>query len=170
MEVGGYYTRGNSDGNAELQLGYVGGEGGSSLDTVWYSGNSGSGGYAGSGGIIICSELSKINSYNGDRITNGKYDEIYYEYDKDGMITENVLRVLEKMNGEKFIPAFIFAQAGISRKVYYGNWSSAKTLNDLRNILFKEEYKINSYVQGIGSGAGYIELSNGTYKVDSLLN
>lgn len=170
LEDGGYYTKGDGDDNITLQIGYVGGEGASDKSSGWYTGHSGSGGTAGTGGIIIYSEFSKLNAYNGDRITNEKYDEIYYEYDKDGKITENKLSILEKKNGKKFIPAYVFAQAGISRKVYYGNWSSAKTLSELSNILFKDEYNIDSYIQGIGSGAGYIELSNGTFELSSELN
>lgn len=94
----------------------------------------------------------------------------------------------------KFIPTKIFAQDGILRPVYIYNfhWGEteyktydywAKILGDnieknsdenicqnnkkeIDNILLRKysNDKINHFQQGIGSGAGYIELDNGTFE------
>ena len=58
-------------------------------------------------------------------ITNGDYDTIYYEYNKNGTQTTTQLKVYERddLNGKKikFIPAKIFAQSGVIRATYRSN-------------------------------------------------
>ncbi len=93
---------------------------------------------------------------------------------------------------KKIIPAKIFIQDGIRRAVYdnlcymseerkqkYGvsgeipadkikNSSQDGKIQNVRII--DEELNVTHSQQGIGSGAGYIEVSNGTYEVDPSLN
>ena len=148
-------------------------------NTEWYRDFSGSGGTAGAGGQIYYKNLDKINAYNGDRITNKDYTTTYYEYSPDGTLTKEIAKVVQKQNGEKFIPAKIFAQAGTIRATYHTNQhmsqeecsrrgitycgdSSGKTVNvKMTNQTTTEK---TQYGQGIGSGAGNLEQSNGILK------
>ena len=149
------------------------------VDIIGSWSSAGSGGIAGKGGKIKISKNAKILAYNGDRITNNDYTATYYEYDKDGNKTSQALEVMKKQNGSNFIPTNIFIQSGIKRAVYaFSTYDSDKLLNELnlprdtskgRICLLQEEH-VESFGQGIGSGAGYVELSNGTYKVDKSLN
>lgn len=164
---------------------YVGGEGGCvagwSAHSIDYAGD---GGVAGKGGIVVVSSDCVIHAYNGNKYT-------------DGTNYNDGANQLE-----------IYAQSGVLRKVYKGNyhwgetemrtfsyWSNIlgdqllletdlvpATSNDtLHNVLIRDEINIdplsyekdgeNIFVgQGIGSGAGYVEVSNGTYTVDSRLD
>ena len=138
------------------------------------------GGNSGAGGQIYYSKVENIFAFNGDMITNGDYDTVYYEYDKDGNQTKTVLRVYERedLNGKmvKFIPAKIFAQSGVIRATYRSNQGEtdlskvqletkpavATSYYDLENVLATEETSTNvtRYInsltpelsnQGIGS-------------------
>lgn len=173
---GGYYTystaKSTRDGDYESWFG----EGG-----CWYMGwsTAGSGGIAGKGGKIMKSEGSEIHAYNGDRITNGKYDQKYYEYDKDGNETTEELQIVKREgDGKEFYPAKIFAQSGVRRAVYDNDiyitdarkaeFPITQTIiknktTNVKNIQILPEANISFYFQGIGSGAGYIELSNGEF-------
>mgnify|MGYP006988653597 FL=1 len=148
-------------------------------NTEWYRDFSGSGGTAGAGGQIYYKNLDKINAYNGDRITNKDYTTTYYEYNLDGTLTKEIAKVVQKQNEAKFIPAKIFAQAGTIRATYHTNQhmsqeecsrrgitycgdASGKTVNvKMTNQTTTEKTK---YGQGIGSGAGNLEQSNGILK------
>lgn len=88
---------------------------------------------------------------------------------------------------KKFIPAKIFIQDGIKRAVYDNfeymgkerkiKYGVDKSLNELivKNstqseqlhciLIVPEEQNVEHSKQGIGSGAGYIEVSNGTFNV-----
>lgn len=183
---GGYYTYSSAQSTAKNAYESWFGEGG-----CWYRlwSSAGNGGIAGKGGTIRISESALIEAYNGDCITNNDYTTIYYEYDKDGNKTTIVKNAIDVMNENKqIIPSKIFAQEGIRRAVYSNvcylsedkkslyplvsreiikNQSSDGTV---KNIMILEEQNISAYGQGIGSGAGYIELSNGTYTVDESMN
>ena len=157
------------------------GEGGAYVRGIRSS--AGDGGIAGSGGTIKYSKNAEIYAYNGDRITTGDHDSIYYEYNKDGNLSDVQAKPVTFINGKKtIIPAKIFAQDGIRREVYniaeympeedkikYGVTDDSYYKNtsggewDVRNVRILEEITIDSYGQGIGSGAGYIEISNGTF-------
>ena len=147
----------------------IGGQGGGS-GRSWENG--GDGGIAGQGGIIKVSEKANVYAFNGNRYTDGT------TYD----------------NGKNQTP--IFAQNGILREVYKGTNDSdlfdllGSSLVITEDLSDKTKYPINNYliraeencntngytnpitldVYGIGSGAGYIEVSNGTYIVDSGMN
>ncbi len=193
---GGYFYRGRSVQNVKKGTGAIGGQGGCSWGggdkARWYSDRGGSGGNAGSGGIVRVSSQAQIFAYNGDMITNGDYETKYYEYNKDGTKTNQILNVITKQNGEKFIPCKIFAQTGICRATYttnQGQFSLKKITRTLTNgetlpavtnsyesltaVRATDEKNIaitnytNGYKpnQGIGSGAGYLEISNGTYTI-----
>ncbi len=149
----------------------------------------------GSGGAVTYSNAENIFAFNGDMITNGDYNSDYYEYDKDGnQIMENKLTVLEKQNGDEFIPTKIFAQSGIIRATYTTNQGrftlskvtrqleegenlpeiansrdtlkSVKATNETINITLNYNNPLTPELpnQGIGSGAGYLEASNGSFE------
>ena len=111
--------------------------------------------------------------------------------------SDKTLSTLTKKDGNITIPLKIFAQTGLVRETYTTN-QGMYTLNRVtRNLLNGEvlpgtasdvsllqviratdakdiettNYD-NGYMhnQGIGSGAGYIEISNGTYTVDASMN
>ena len=105
-------------------------------NTEWYRDFSGSGGTAGAGGQIYYKNLDKINAYNGDRITNKDYTTIYYEYNPDGTLTKEIAKVVQKQNGEKFIPAKIFAQAGTIRATYHTNQHMSQEECSKRGITY----------------------------------
>lgn len=143
---------------------------------------------------------SEIYSYNGNRITEDgfDYDEPYYEYDKDGNLldgthgdTTKIAEVVEFKNkpNRKMIPAKIFIQDGVKRKVcdrlqYMGDERKEKfgvnesTITEITEDVYgiitiiriiSEENGVAHSRQGIGSGAGYIEVSNGIFeKITSL--
>ena len=174
---GGYYSKGSVRSNGLVAYFNQGGMW--CGNTEWYRDFSGSGGTAGAGDQIYYKNLDKINAYNGDRITNKDYTTIYYEYNPDGTLTKEIAKVVQKQNGEKFIPAKIFAQAGTIRATYHTNQhmsqeecskrgitycgdSSGKTVNvKMTNQTTTEK---TQYGQGIGSGAGNLEQSNGILK------
>ena len=174
--AGGYYTYAGLQ-NSEVIVGWFG-LGGAYFKTFWSSG--GSGGIAGNGGNIKASSNSTIYAYNGDRITNGDYSSTYYQYDKSGNLTKEQANVIIKKNNMKFIPTFIFIQSGIRRAVYAdkdyisdelaSRFEIDRNNVDKRFELISENSNIQSYGQGIGSGAGYVELSNGTYVIDDTMN
>lgn len=121
---------------------------------------------------------NKIQNYSGSETvkTNEKLEPI------------NTTNVLSRT---KIIPTIIIAQNGICRETYHtdANDEDKKLIkitpyvkiagnSYFTNYLATEAKKIattgykNGYMenQGIGSGAGYLEENNGTYKVESSLN
>lgn len=199
---GGYYAAGEGPFNAEKGMGAVGGMVGAPFTGGgnWYALPAGSGGTGGTGGTVSYSENAVIYAYNGDMITEENFDydsNTVHEYNKDGTETSNVLKFLIKKNGDKMIPAKIFAQTGICRATYTTNQGTynlskvkrvlapgetlpalATSYATVQAIRATDEKSVtttgynNGYMQnqGIGSGAGYLEVSNGSYIVDSNLN
>ena len=162
-----------------------------------YAATAGSGGTAGQGGIIKYSSASVINAYNGNRITEDdfNYNEVYYEYDKDGNYLDGsdgkdtkIANAIEFKNesNKKIIPARIFIQDGTRRAVYDNLRYMSDERKNLYNVnlpdnqlvikdessnklvklveIIKENNSMAHSHQGIGSGAGYIEISNGTFE------
>lgn len=174
---GGYFKAGNDSigPDAMVYSGVIGGGGAYNNFEGWSYTNSGDGGVAGKGGTIRVSSNSKIYAFNGNRYTDGTaYND-----------------------GANQCP--IYAQNGelLAIRVSLGWWTNekneyyskilgrtinySKTRDDGTKMIVylrdKESCQKLSYTnskngsnQGIGSGAGYIELDNGTYKVESSLN
>lgn len=174
---GGYYSKGSARSNG-LQA-YFNQGGMWQGYTSYYRDFSGSGGNSGAGGNIYYYDLNKIKAYNGDRITNNDYTTTYYEYNADGTLTNKIANVLEKLDGSKFVQTKIFAQDGTIRATYHSNQHMSQEECDRRGIIFcgdasgktvnvkmtdEKETAKTAYGQGIGSGAGNLENSNGTLK------
>lgn len=137
----------------------------------------GSGGASGAGGNVYYYDLSKVHAYNGDMITNEDYTTKHYAYDIEGNLTTTALTTVTKQNGDMIIPAIIFAQTGTIRATYQTNQHMSQAecnkygveyyvygdQTTLINVEITKETKTATtrYGQGIGSGAGNLEKSNG---------
>lgn len=170
---GSYFSDGTGASDSNF-AGKAPGQGGENLSWAKQA-RTGDGGVAGKGGNVKVSENVDIYAYNGNECTLDKTDENYY-----------------------YLPLSIYAQNGIISSVYFYNspynFDAQKTkyesllgvtinLNaysashSITNMCILGESRTESakpvateYGQGIGSGAGYIELSNGTYTVDASMN
>lgn len=123
----------------------------------------GSGGTAGAGGNITVGKNCKIYAYNGNlSATNSEQSIIYLQ----GGV----------QNTRYTIEHFCINSAYEFKKVYDGTSSASVTKytnskvngSKVLNICVNNVPKTKSFNyngQGVGSGAGYIEESNGTYKV-----
>ena len=179
--AGGYFSgpEGNdSEGNTTKTL--LGGMGGLSW---WVGHRGGDGGIAGKGANVKVSNNAMIYAFNGNRYTDGteykngvnqcpiyiqagcspKRQEVksidIHNYDKQyNNIWHMKTTSEQKINLDK---------TGYINKKYIDNdeYKSNKMLNI--NYLLNN---VDMSTQGIGSGAGYIEISNGTYIVDNSMN
>ena len=124
-------------------------------------------------GIVKASSNAHVYAYNGNECTLDKTDNNYY-----------------------YKPLIIYIQNGNPLDVYIHNgnnaeyrynlyttalnctipdWYVATIASDYTEFCITKSLRGYSYVattygQGIGSGAGYIEVSNGTYTVDPSMN
>lgn len=192
-----YYTEGyvSTGGSSRaLLIPAVGGQGG--LDYGWFVG--GSGGVAGKGGTIKVSNDARIYAFNGDRITNNDYTAIDVNFDASEVLTNKegnfieakiyaqngVLRPIycitakwnekPKHNYEYFSGLFgsLCAITGDYQNPtnHDANYANICVRNETSTPILSYINPITGNCQGIGSGAGYIELSNGTYTIDSSMN
>lgn len=183
--VGGGYLQ-DLTSNTNLQsnswyplYGLIGGGAGLSFNTNKTPG--GSGGVAGRGGIVNVASTARVYAFNGNRYTDKVTGHENPEYDKT---------LKQTVNGDN--QCTIYAQNGIYLKVAYPlyNWNSekneyfsqilGKTINYIArttacvsysDLTTFREYSAKGcefYQQGIGSGAGYLETSNGSYKIDGI--
>lgn len=174
---GGYFSCGYGRVNTQLGIARIGGQGSGSChwanssDTNWWNDHAGDGGVAGNGGKVTVSSTAKVFAYNGDMITTDEGNRNgVIGYDKDGNKTGVVIQKVQKQDGTEIVPCPIFAQAGIKRAVYRANYKIAVNYADVKNILESSETSIlksgyNGY--GVGSGAGYVENSNGFYVINN---
>ncbi len=120
---GGYFGRGNGMAANLKGTSAIGGQNGTPhFSDDWFKDLAGDGGQAGAGGEVYYFDINNIFAYNGDMITNGDYNNDYFEYNEDGtIISEKKLEVITKQNNQKIIPAKIFAQSGAIRETYTTN-------------------------------------------------
>lgn len=146
------------------------------------------------GTIKITNEVrSKLKAYNGDANTTGNHSQTISEYtvtlgNWSNTDTTKISTTMPVNNSNlvnidiavdnntiTITPTKIFAQAGICRETY--NYNQADKNFDLNHILMQHPgwYKsknclstpaktVTAYQQGIGSGAGYYENSNGSFE------
>lgn len=176
-------------GNVTVSAGSVGGQGGMKKTTDWQAETSGGdGGIAGKGGFIKVASNAKVYAFNGNKYTdNTAYNNGQNQCEI--FIQNGILRAIYKLNS-------FWNLKENHNSSYYNNifgddiLESAKsierpeTYSDIENLLIREEIvesnsrKIksgyintnNNSIYGVGSGAGYIELSNGTYTIDENMN
>lgn len=171
-------------------VGMVGGQGGVYGGSDWQGWHAGSGGTGGKGGNINVSTTATILAYNGDANTNGDHTQLipdvtvtmktWTTYNKKISETvQSTTNYLQNVDvaGKTITPAKIIAQTGICRETYFVNHEGNTYQEDLilatysslcNNCLNTEAKTVASYKQGIGSGAGYIEISNGSYKINGV--
>jgi hypothetical protein len=185
---GSYFESGRiTDANQVLagNVAMIGGQGGTrctySGDNDWYRTGGGDGGIAGKGGRIFSSNNATIYAYNGNECTLDSEDENYYNTPLTIYAQNGVLRNIYKYNFRWNVEtersySFFYSLFGNTINTGVDTVTIATESRDtVVNVLVRAEQIINktNYInpntgseQGIGSGAGYIELSNGTYTVD----
>ena len=187
ITAGGYYQRGLAARPSQVTTRAEFNQGGmwSSVngEACFFMDHSGSGGPAGAGGNVYYTDMTKIFAYNGDMITNGNYSQAFnYSVDgtKGAVITD---KVTKKGLEESIIPAKIFAQTGVIRATYDTNQHMSDEeatsrgvtpctgVNGVRSVQMTPQITTdvinysNGFMlnQGIGSGAGNLEKTNGTF-------
>lgn len=136
----------------------------------------GNGGTAGKGGNVKVSENAKVYAFNGNMYTDGTdyqsglnqcpiylqrgIKNMAYTYDINSSFNENNIKLIQIGNGSTSE-----ALSGYVNSYYSDNGVDK---NKTIGIAFSN-VTIDMSKQGIGSGAGYIEVSNGTYKIDNRL-
>ena len=138
---------------------------------------SGNGGIAGKGGTIEVSTNAKVYAYNGNRYTNGtSYNDglnqcpIYlqngvkiteYKYEPINKPMKNHFTLIVKNESSNLNIDRVNEFQYENEKLKYDRVTIANN-SYLQNVEMK--------YQGVGSGAGFIEVSNGTYKKNAALN
>ena len=131
----------------------------------------GSGGFAGKGGTVTVSRNARIYAYNGNECTLSKGESGYYSkpltiYIQSG----NPLDVYITNSNLFDIRYTALCEAlGIEKNSSWQRATSTTTFQDycITKSMRRISYSATSYGQGIGSGAGYVEISNGTYSIDT---
>ena len=138
---------------------------------------SGNGGNAGAGGNIKVSSNSKIYAYNGNLYTDGTdYENGLNQcpiYLQAGIVTAKYNYNSEYGGPEsyKLFELILISNQSITEKSGYKN-NKYDSIETSKKYVTKNSVLTNidmSY-QGVGSGAGYTEVSNGTYTSDSSMN
>lgn len=142
------------------------------------SGNvAGKGGYAGNGGNVKVSSSSQIYAYNGNLYTDGTdYENGLNQcpiYLQAGIVTAKYNYNSEYGGPEsyKLFELILISNQSITEKSGYKN-NKYDSIENSKKYVTKNSVLTNvdmSY-QGVGSGAGYTEISNGTYIIDSSMN
>jgi hypothetical protein len=133
----------------------------------------GSGGIAGNGGTIKVSAKATVNAYNGNECTLEKSNSNYYYKPVEIYIQSgNPLNVYIHNGYGAMIRYNILSEA---LKCTISGFYAATSDSDYKDFVVTKSmrgvsYAATSYGYGIGSGAGYVEVSNGTYTVDNTMN
>ena len=138
---------------------------------------SGNGGMAGNGGTVKVSTNAKIYAYNGNLYTDGtNYEDGLNQcpiYLQAGIVTAKYTYNSEYGGPEsfKFFELILSSNQTTTQKSGYKN-SKYDSVEDSKKYISKNSLltNVDMSLQGVGSGAGYIETSNGTYTVDSSMN
>lgn len=170
---GGYFSSGKKNNVAIIDsYAYIGGEG-------WYCGteHAGNGGIAGTGGNIKISENGRLYAYNGNKYTDGTNynngDNQLIIYAQSGILRNVYIQMLF------FNTAYNRNYNYYSKYITSGLLLTSSDVASGTNRLIRKESSCektnyiniaNNSVQGVGSGAGYIEISNGTYTIDASMN
>lgn len=182
---GGYFDKagdavypyiGNVTVESKSYGGALGGGGGINNFNDWKYTVAGDGGIAGKGGDVRVSKNAIINAFNGNKCTLSKSDtEYFYEpvniYAQEGKLLKIVKSLatwywVSDMNEKwsEILGITVDLSADTNQYISLGTLREEGSCSILKND------KGEAIGQGIGSGAGYIEISNGTYTVDASLN
>ena len=135
---------------------------------------SGSGGDAGNGGTIKVSQLANVYAYNGNLYTDGTdYENGLNQcpiYAQNGIITPKYNATYTGGNsGKEYFLELISDVTSVEKSGYM---NKKYVENNNKRYITKNKYldNVDMAYQGVGSGAGYVETSNGTYTIDSSMN
>lgn len=140
--------------------------------------NSGGGGYAGNGGQVKVSEKAQINAYNGSYITDATDDIMTNTWKEENpciIYIQNGTPQTISIDTVREVCSVVFNKIINKLQLRGFTYQASTSLNDSRTYLITADmrgvdYSATSYGQGIGSGAGWVEVTNGTYTVDSSMN
>lgn len=186
---GAYFERGTTSTTTYQEdytkYAFFGGQGGQS---AMHNSQGGDGGVAGKGGTIKVASNSKVYAYNGNKYTDNVAGHEYNEGKNQLEIyaQNGVLRAIYKYDIyfnmiEKRKISFFKEIFGSTVSNLIDTYTACSALRGVihKNYLVRPETTcaksgyINpstNSIYGIGSGAGYIELSNGTYIIDGNMN
>lgn len=168
--IGGGYFAKAQDSLIPLRWGGALGGGGGVQTEINFS-NGGDGGIAGKGGTISYSPNCTIYAYNGNRYTDGlEGHETTNSLNQCPIYAQNgILKPVVKNLGW-WVPSYNTFYSDLFGKEINFSTTWGTGTNSLVTIRNETTCNVTSYGQGIGSGAGYIELSNGTFTVDPSMN
>lgn len=185
---GAYFSESKYDNRifTEPIAGAIGGQGGMN-GSNWWKDSGGDGGIAGQGGEIVVSSQATVNAYNGNECTLKETDSGYYYKPLEIFAQNGIHRAVYKNNlwwdvmDTRKITFFeeLWGKNNLTAEAYATK--IANQLTEMKNVKVKDAYnttplkytyngKEYDVGYGIGSGAGYIELSNGTYTVAESMN
>ena len=158
---------------------FLGGMGNSGAYNLDHRGSDG--GTAGSGGNITVSSLAKVYAYNGNRFTDGtSYDggnnELPIYLQKGYYPTKYKYLYTERIggNGAMYINTDVQITDNEKTNVELSGYINPILLESVNRYVTiatsGTDVVYDLSIQGVGSGAGYVEISNGTYTIDSSLN
>lgn len=161
---------------------FIGGQG--AIAQV-HNSQGGDGGVAGKGGIVKVSGNANIYAYNGNKYTDGT-DYMNGNNQLEIYAQNGVLREIRKydiwwnLKENRYVSFFKeIMGTTVNSNIESFTACSASNYIEHENYLIREasncsksgyKNKKNNLYQGVGSGAGYIELSNGIYTVDVSMN
>ena len=129
------------------------------------SDKSGNGGTAGAGGTINVSKDAKVYAYNGNKYSDGTdYNNGQNQcpiYIQNGIKTAKY--TYKKENKPLYNYFTLLEESAIDKTIEKSGYKNTKETNKITvNDVLKD---VDMSLQGVGSGAGYIELDNGTYTI-----
>ena len=177
---GGYYdgpTSEADDSSFDMNKMLIGGKGGLSYRPGHTGGN---GGQAGEGGQIKVSKSANVYAYNGNMYTdgtpynNGQNQAVIYL--QAGVSPARYLHIKNRSNEWPRNPTYdinihsnypkFSQQAAADTDVETSGYVNKKNIGAKRSFVNHEYLSlVDLSTQGIGSGAGYIEVSNGTFEI-----
>lgn len=129
---------------------------------------SGDGGTAGSGGNIKVTSNNKIYAYNGNLYSDGSGSQSAPIYLQAGIKNAEYTYISQGDNVSyyKFLLKLQKAKSTVAKLSYKNTAVNQKlNINQVLGISGNPLNDVDMSMQGIGSGAGYKEISNGTYQV-----
>ena len=178
---GGYYggiTSTSADASFNMGKNLIGGKGGPS----YYPGHTGgSGGTAGSGGTVTVSKDAKVYAYNGNMYTdgtpynNGENQAVIYLQTGVAIARYNHIKNQSSawpsnntydINVHSNYPTYKLVADSEKTNVPLSGYVNTQNAGKTKAIPNNKYLNVEDMsLQGVGSGAGYIEVSNGTYTI-----
>ena len=155
--------------------------GGTSYNNDYFRG--GNGGIGGKGGKIKVDEESNVYAFNGSYLTevdSSSQTESWRQNNQCCIYAQVGYSIEQLRNDLKTVQIFpvtnsttgntTYTDIKVSKISKINARNSINLIQELGNNYRSIDNYYDVYGIGIGSGAGYIEVSNGTYAVDSSMN